>query len=82
MDFGEQGVSKIVICGHSPIDKNTIHIRFSGDGGESNQLVEFTQSDGYVERTFELERVAGMQKVNFIFLPGSNFNFAWFRFEA
>jgi len=82
MDFGEQGAKKLVICGRSPIDKNTVHIRFTGEGEPSNQLVEFTLSEGYEERIFELERVTGKQQVTFIFLPGSNFDFAWFRFES
>ncbi|WP_411735849.1 glycoside hydrolase family 2 TIM barrel-domain containing protein [Paenibacillus sp. M2] len=81
MDFMAEGTSKLVIYGHSPIDKNTIHIRFAGEDGQSNQLVEFTQSEGYEERVFELERVTGVQKVIFIFLPGSQFDFNWFRFE-
>ncbi|WP_272040128.1 glycoside hydrolase family 2 TIM barrel-domain containing protein [Paenibacillus sp. JJ-100] len=81
MDFTSEGASKLVIYGASPIDKNTIHIRFSGADGQHNQLVEFTQSKGYEERSFELERVSGEQKVTFIFLPGSQFDFGWFRFE-
>ena len=81
MDFAGEGASRLVICGKSPIDKNTIHIRFSGDSGDSNQLVEFTYSENYEERVFSLEKITGMQKVTFIFLPGSNFDFGWFRFE-
>lgn len=81
MNFTSEGTSKLVICGASAIDKNTIHIRFSGADGQSSQLVEFTQSEGYEERTFELEAVYGEQKVTFIFLPGSQFDFGWFRFE-
>ncbi|WP_337034271.1 glycoside hydrolase family 2 TIM barrel-domain containing protein [Paenibacillus illinoisensis] len=81
MDFTTEGTSKLVIYGRSPIDKNTIHIRFAGQDGQSNQLVEFTHSEGYEERVFELEQVTGMQKVTFIFLPGSQFDFGWFRFE-
>ncbi|MCP1135803.1 DUF4982 domain-containing protein [Paenibacillus polysaccharolyticus] len=81
MDFTSEGASKLVIYGASAIDKNTIHIRFSGADGQSNQLVEFIQSEGYEERTFELEPVYGEQKVTFIFLPGSQFDFGWFRFE-
>ncbi|MGO4532756.1 glycoside hydrolase family 2 TIM barrel-domain containing protein [Paenibacillus sp. 2TAF8] len=81
MDFTSEGAPKLVIYGASAIDKNTIHIRFSGADGQSNQLVEFTQSEGYEERTFELEPVYGEQKVTFIFLPGSQFDFGWFRFE-
>ncbi|WP_418040460.1 glycoside hydrolase family 2 TIM barrel-domain containing protein [Paenibacillus xylanilyticus] len=81
MDFTAEGTSKLVIYGRSPIDKNTIHIRFAGEDGQSNQLVEFTHSEGYEERVFELEQVSGLQKVTFIFLPGSQFDFGWFRFE-
>lgn len=81
MDFTNEGVTKLVVCGHSPINQNTIHIRFSNGDGESNQLIEFTGTEGYEERVFSLDRIAGVQKVTFIFLPGSRFNFSWFRFE-
>jgi beta-galactosidase len=81
MDFKEQGASKLVIYGRSTIDKNTIHIRLENSEGQSNQLVEFAQSEGYEERTFELDKITGPQKVTFVFLPGCNFDFGWFRFE-
>lgn len=81
MDFGRKGFEKLVICGHSPIDKNTIQIRFHGNNGEITQLVEFLYSKEYVERVFILESVTGMQSVSFVFLPGSNFNFKWFKFQ-
>ncbi|MCI3920769.1 DUF4982 domain-containing protein [Paenibacillus sp. TRM 82003] len=81
LDFGDEGASRLVVRGRSPIDKNTIHIRFEGEDGASNQLVEFTKSDGYEERAFELERVAGLRKVTFVFLPGSSFDFESFRFK-
>lgn len=81
MNFGEEGVSKLTVYGHSPIDKNTIHVRFIDDEGQENQIIEFTESEGYVERTFELDHVSGKKTVMFIFLPGSQFNFGWFKFE-
>lgn len=81
MDFTEKGATKISIYGRSPIDKNTIHIRFSGEEGESTQIVEFSQTDGYEEREFVIEKVTGKQKVTFVFLPGSNFDFGWFVFK-
>lgn len=81
MDFGENGVKKLILCGCSPIDKNTIHVRFNGETGDSNQIVEFTYSKAYEEREFNLEHVTGKQKVTFIFMPGCNFNFKWLRFE-
>ena len=63
MDFGEAGASRIVICGRSPIDRNTIHIRFAGPDGEQARAIEFTASNGYEERMFELEPVAGVRDV-------------------
>lgn len=80
MDFGAEGASKLFIEGRSPIDKNTIHIRFENEHGSSVQLVEFTRTDGYEVREFVLDRVKGRQKVTFIFLPGSQFDFGSFRF--
>ncbi|OMF38046.1 glycoside hydrolase [Paenibacillus sp. FSL H8-0548] len=80
MEFTGEGALNLVVNGRSLIDKNTIHIRFAGESGENNQLVEFERSDGYEERVFELEQVTGLQKVTFIFLPGSSFDFDSFRF--
>ncbi|HLU22058.1 MAG TPA: hypothetical protein VKZ77_06200, partial [Bacillaceae bacterium] len=56
-------------------------VRFTSETEESNQIVEFIKSDEYVERIFELEKITGMQKVTFVFLPGSNFDFKAFKFE-
>lgn len=81
-DFTSKGAVKLRIFGKSPIDKNTIHIRFANEEGGSNQIIEFTKADKYEERVFTLEKVTGIQKVTFIFLPGCNFDFGWFSFEA
>lgn len=81
MDFESGGATKLVVYGRSSIDKNTIHIRFADPAGESIQLVDFTRSDGYEERVFELEKITGVRNVTFIFLPGSQFDLGWFRFD-
>lgn len=81
MDFTSEGATKLVVYGRSPIDKNTIRIGFANPEDESSQLVEFTLSDDYEERVFNLEKITGIQKVTFIFLPGCNFDFGWFRFQ-
>ncbi|KAB8130998.1 DUF4982 domain-containing protein [Gracilibacillus oryzae] len=75
------GANKLFICGRSPIDKNTIHVRFSGEEGDINQIVEFYFTDKYEVKEFDLDHISGIQKVSFVFLPGSNFDFGWFRFE-
>jgi len=70
------GASKLQICGRTPLPKNSIRIQI----GESNQLVEFEQSDAYDVQEFELEPISGQQDVTFIFLPGCQFDFKWFKF--
>ncbi len=80
MDFGEEGVSRITICGRTPLANNTIHVRFVGEESV-NQIVEFPHEEEYTVHSFELQPVKGLQKVVFVFLPGCNFDFEWFRFE-
>ncbi len=80
MDFGQEGFSKLIICGRSVIEKNTIHVRFNCADGEVKQIAEFKYSEDYVEREFALDTVKGMQQVTFVFLPGSQFDFKWFKF--
>jgi beta-galactosidase len=80
MDFGDEGLSSIIIYGRSHIGKNTINIRFNSTDGEILRIAEFPYSEDYIEKEFILEKVTGMRKVSFIFLPGCRFDFKWFRF--
>lgn len=82
MDFGKEGVTKLVICGKTPLEKNTIHVRFRGEEGDINQIAEFKECAEYTEQTFSLERITGEKTVNFVFMPGCAFDFFWFRFES
>lgn len=81
MDFGPEGVNRIVICGKSSLEKNTIHVRFSKEQGEVLQLAEFTGCKDWTKQSFDLEPFTGKGKVRFVFLPGSSFDFKSFRFE-
>lgn len=80
MNFGEQGTTRITICGRTPLPKNTIQLRFTG-AQESVQVLEFPHSEEYICKTFELEPLYGKGEVTFVFLPGCNFDFAWFQFD-
>jgi beta-galactosidase len=80
MNFGESGTGRITICGRTPLETNTIQIRFVGEQ-ESVQVVSFPHSDEYTELTFDIDKVTGENQVTFVFLPGCNFDFKWFRFE-
>ena len=82
MDFGEKGTSKVAICGRAPKGTNTIHVRFFDENGyEARNVIEFSQSDEYVEKTFEIDKETGMKNVSFVFMPGSCFDMRSFRFE-
>ncbi|CAM3764628.1 glycoside hydrolase family 2 TIM barrel-domain containing protein [Cohnella lubricantis] len=81
MDFGDSGSTSLIICGRSPLSRNTLHLLFSGEQGESKQIVEFDGLDEYGEREFQLERVVGLRTVTFVFLPGSQFDLKWFQFR-
>ncbi|MDF2590349.1 MAG: glycoside hydrolase [Anaerocolumna sp.] len=80
MDFGDKGFTKIRICGKSRNDVNTIHVHFTNEETNGNQIVEVPYTEDYVEHEFSLDSVKGKHKVSFMFLPGSNFDFKWFQF--
>ena len=85
MDFSagnSAGTVSITICGKSNTENNTINIKFfAADGTSTTQVIEFAHTDDYEEKTFPLTTVKGKQKISFVFLPGSNFDFKWFRFS-
>jgi len=81
MDFGDAGARKLVVYGRAPHGNNSIHVQFSGAGGDKRQIIEFPASKEYQELSFVLEPVKGKQTVTFIFMPGSYFDFGWFKFE-
>jgi beta-galactosidase len=79
MNF-DNGFTTLTVCGrtHNPLD--SIHVIFTDDNGTRRRLIEFEKSDELVEKVFELDGLTGVYKVTFWFLPGSNFDFSWFRF--
>lgn len=82
MNFGETKATKLIICGKSNTDNNSINIKYFGkDGSTRTDVIEFTHTDDYEEKTFEIKPVTGEQRISFVFLPGCNFDFKWFKFE-
>ncbi len=80
MDFDREGFKKLEICGRSRNDINTVNIHFANDDEDIIQIVEIPYSDDYIEHEFLVESISGNRKVSFMFMPGSNFDFKWFRF--
>ena len=80
MDFGEKTIKGIAIKGRAVNGVNTIHLRLYNGVDEIKQIVEFPESEEYILKEFDLEPVNGKWDVSFVFLPGSNFDFAHFQF--
>lgn len=82
MNFGtDRFVSKLTIYGKSNNENNTINVKFLCENESSTQIIEFPHTNDYEEKTFEIKPVSGNQNVSFVFLPGCNFDFKWFKFE-
>ena len=82
MDFGQHGAGKLVVCGRTPHEVNNIRLLTEWeDGGKEQESLEFPYSEESREISFEIIKKAGKAKVSFVFLPGSAFDFEWFRFE-
>ncbi|MGN0553864.1 MAG: glycoside hydrolase family 2 TIM barrel-domain containing protein [Oscillospiraceae bacterium] len=82
-DFTSEQPRRIIISGKSPLPLNSIHLILNGNDGEKRILCEFnTDTDTeYSGRIFDVTDINGKQTVSFAFLPGSNFDFEYFRFE-
>lgn len=85
LSFGEFDLTKyppkkIIITGRSSLPKNSIHIIFAGSS-ETRVLAEFEGAADFTPREFPIEGITGKCNVSFAFLPGSDFDFASFRFE-
>ncbi len=80
MDFGHTAAKEILLCGSTPLTVNTIHILFTKETGETiREIVDF--QGGNEEQSFPLQGFSGKGKVDFVFLPGSNFDFKRFQFQ-
>ena len=80
MDFGVDGPSKITAYGLAHGNRNTVHIRFSGENGDRREIMEWDPAEDFAEKTFNIEGISGYGKIELIFLPGCDFDLKWLRF--
>ena len=82
MDFSPGKASGIMLYGRAKGGTNTIHLHLksSVDGTEVTEILEFSESVDLKEMDFPISPRSGRWSASFIFLPGSNFDFGWFRF--
>lgn len=84
MDFGTGGTNRIVLQGKAPFSANTIQLRFNSQNENPEEhifVIEAEKCTEYKSFYFDFsKKITGLQKVTFIFLPGSNFDFKDFQF--
>lgn len=81
LDFGEGGSEALIISGETGNPMNQIQLRYTPAGGaQKTVLLEFQQDGGRKQR-FDIPKLSGVNDVSFVFMPGSKFDFDWFRFE-
>lgn len=78
MDFAAHPLHGIRIAGSTPLEGNTIHVRFYDGETEEKEIIEFRRDGGEVQE-FALPERSGKWDLTFVFLPGSNFDFEWFQ---
>ena len=82
LDFGEDRAHSITISGFTPNPSNAVQLRYTPQGGEQTSvLLEFKNTVGSSEQHFDIPELKGVHDISFVFLPGSKFDFEWFRFE-
>ena len=77
MEFSSHPLHGIRICGSTPLEGNTIHVRFYDGAAEEKEILEFRRDGGEVQE-FALKERTGKWDLTFVFLPGSHFDFEWF----
>ena len=75
------GAVRLTLCGRTPLPRTTVQVRFKGESGERTALCEFTHAEKWQEQVFRVPALQECDEVQFVFLPGSRFDFRYFRFE-
>lgn len=74
-------VNKITIEGMALLEANSIRIILTNrEKLRDTVQVEFIKNNDFTNQTFDIKPIVGKYKVEFVFLPGSNFNFKTFKF--
>ncbi len=79
MDFGENGAGGIVVEGKTPLKEMTIRLKFTNKKGEAD-VQSFSVTGVQSVHTCSIKRIKGQGKIEFIFLPGTQFDFDSFKF--
>ncbi len=82
MNFGTEGAKSITLWSRSPLAGNTLHIIFTDENGDTKRcVVEVKGTPQYEAQTIGIESIRGKGKVEFVFLPGCDFDMEAFQFN-
>lgn len=76
------GITSVTIKGKTHHTQDSVHMRIIGAWGEKKEILEFSYSEEDTEITFPVQVPEGRADVKFDFLPGCDFDFVSFRFQA
>lgn len=92
LDLGADHAERIVVKGRTSLPVQPIQIRWTVDAtlpdtdqtmeqthAQCIQMIEFEHAEEYEERIFTIESLCGRGTLEFIFLPGSSFDFLEFQ---
>lgn len=80
MDFGTAGAGQICLTGRSPLAASTIQLRFRKEDATQIQAITVPGSEDYTEHILTIEPLYGVGTVDFLFMPGSCFDWKTVKF--
>lgn len=80
MDFGDSYADCICIKGYTPHKVNNIRLLSETDADSVQETIEFPYTEGKWDLKFKIKKKTGKQRISFVFLPGSAFDFESFYF--
>ena len=81
MDFEAGGAVRLTLAGATQLETCAVNVRVTdAAGGQSTQMCAFRGGGGETQ-SFSLTVPAGVCEVDFVFLPGAQFDFESFRFQ-
>ena len=78
MEFETAGTKTVIIDGQTPLAENSVHVKITGENGESKTTLCMFKGTERGKQAFAVEGPKGVCTVDFVFLPGSQFDFYGF----
>ena len=82
MDFGNSRRATLRLQGRTPLAHHPITVRVQNAAGEETTQIADFAGHGESEQAFAMKIPGGLCTVAFVFLPGSQFDFDGFQFDA